>query len=157
MNHAEAVMRVNTPTVAFEVVDGETIVINFVSGAYHSLRGVASYAWQCIADVTTRHGLLVSMSALYEGDPDHMRDAMDTFVDELAAADLITFEPPGTPMVSDTRTPPNGREPFAPPLIETFGDMQDYLLMDPIHEVDSSGWPNALPGPGDGEHSQPSL
>ena len=155
MNHAEVVLRVNTPTVAFELVDDETIVINFVSGAYHSLRGVASEAWQCIANATTRDGLLTAMGARYEGDPDHIRNAMDAFVDELAAADLIAFGPPGATTVTAAPTPPNGREPFAPPLIETFGDMQDYLLMDPIHEVDSSGWPNALPDPGDGGRSQP--
>jgi hypothetical protein len=32
---------------------------------------------------------------------------------------------------------------FEPPILRTFEDMQDLLLLDPIHEVDEMGWPNA--------------
>jgi len=28
-----------------------------------------------------------------------------------------------------------------PPKIEIFSDMQDILLLDPVHDVDQSGWP----------------
>ena len=30
---------------------------------------------------------------------------------------------------------------FDPPRLEKYSDMQDYLLIDPIHEVDEPGWP----------------
>jgi len=32
--------------------------------------------------------------------------------------------------------------PFVAPVLERYEDMQDFLLVDPIHEVDDSGWPN---------------
>ena len=31
--------------------------------------------------------------------------------------------------------------PFEPPRLERYTDMKDYFLLDPIHEVDSAGWP----------------
>jgi hypothetical protein len=33
-------------------------------------------------------------------------------------------------------------ETMQPPVLEPFGDMQDLLLLDPVHEVDEdAGWP----------------
>jgi hypothetical protein len=32
------------------------------------------------------------------------------------------------------------------PLIEKFTDMEDLLLLDPVHDVDARGWPHAAPG-----------
>ena len=34
---------------------------------------------------------------------------------------------------------------FAQPQFEKFTDMQGFLLLDPIHETDSSGWPYRNP------------
>lgn len=142
----------NAPKVAAELIDDETIVINFETGAYHSLRGVASHAWSILATTVTLETLVAGISAYYDGDEDHIRDALQNFVDELAAAGLVVMdaaEPASQPV--QLPASPNGRPRFQPPVMETFADMQDYLLMDPIHEVDSTGWPNALPEGGNGQ------
>jgi len=35
---------------------------------------------------------------------------------------------------------------FAPPVLEVYTDMQDLLLLDPIHDVDETvGWPSPKP------------
>jgi hypothetical protein len=34
---------------------------------------------------------------------------------------------------------------FEPPLLEKFTDMEDLLLLDPVHEVDGRGWPHPAP------------
>ena len=34
---------------------------------------------------------------------------------------------------------------FEKPVLQKYSDMQDLLLLDPIHEVDEAGWPHALP------------
>ena len=34
------------------------------------------------------------------------------------------------------------KRPYVPPQIERFTDMQELLLLDPIHEVDDTGWPH---------------
>lgn len=146
MSRSQTPIRVNAPAVAFEIIEDEAIVINFESGAYHSLRGVALRVWQQIAATTSAERLAAAMMAHYEGDPDEIRRSLDSFVGELESSDLITFDPSAT-IGSGPSGRPNGRVPFAPPVIETFGDMQDYLLMDPVHEVDATGWPNALPTP----------
>ena len=49
---------------------------------------------------------------------------------------------------SDAPPPPDAvkspsipRAPFHPPVLNVFSDMQDLLLLDPIHDVDATGWP----------------
>jgi hypothetical protein len=34
---------------------------------------------------------------------------------------------------------------FQPPTLESYNDMQDLLLLDPIHDVDDMGWPQKAP------------
>jgi hypothetical protein len=35
------------------------------------------------------------------------------------------------------------KAPFAEPALEKHTDMQDLILLDPVHEVDARGWPHA--------------
>ena len=38
---------------------------------------------------------------------------------------------------------PKGKPAFVEPTITGFNDMQELLLLDPIHDVDETGWPSA--------------
>ena len=35
----------------------------------------------------------------------------------------------------------DGKAAFEAPRLERYTDMKDYFLLDPIHEVDTAGWP----------------
>jgi hypothetical protein len=35
---------------------------------------------------------------------------------------------------------------FVPPVLERYDDMEDLLLLDPVHDVDAQGWPQPAPG-----------
>jgi len=146
MDDPQSLIRVRTPTVAYEFVDDEAIIINFETGVYHSLRGVGMAAWEHIAKTTTRAGLLAAMISRYDGEPDDIDASITALLGDLVAADLVELAQ-ATGLEADITPSDDGRLPFEPPVLETFGDMADYLLMDPIHEVDASGWPNKLPTP----------
>jgi len=36
---------------------------------------------------------------------------------------------------------PRAKEPFERPVLEKFTDVQELLALDPVHDVDGSGWP----------------
>jgi hypothetical protein len=40
---------------------------------------------------------------------------------------------------------PIGTAEFHAPVLQVYSDMQDLLLLDPIHEVDATGWPMPAP------------
>jgi hypothetical protein len=42
----------------------------------------------------------------------------------------------------------NGRIPFQAPALEKHSDMQDLILLDPVHEVGPRGWPHAADSEG---------
>jgi len=33
------------------------------------------------------------------------------------------------------------RQPFSAPVLNAYTDMEELLLLDPIHDVDQAGWP----------------
>lgn len=41
-------LRINTPTVVGQVIDGEAVVINLQNGAYYSLVGSAAAIWEAL-------------------------------------------------------------------------------------------------------------
>ena len=83
---------------------------------------------------------LVSWSgAIYDGydeDPDGHQVARENGV---SASDV----PPDA--VPPAAEPSATRRAFAEPRVETFSDLQDLFLVDPIHDVDEAGWPHAKP------------
>ena len=71
---------------------------------------------------------------------------------ELEAEDLIlvlpeTAAPNAAHETLAATEPIDSRLPFVNPTLTKFTDMQDLLLLDPIHEVDEMGWPHPKPAP----------
>jgi hypothetical protein len=140
--------RVNSPTIAHESIDGETMVIDFETGTYHNLQGSATVVWEQIIEGATLDDIVAAVARAYRGDPAEIRAAVTDFVDELLRENLIIADAgtapgpiaaPGTMPQADA--PPADQPAFAAPKLITFTDMQDFLLADPIHEYDEAGFP----------------
>lgn len=130
--------RLNTPKVIFEAFEDEVLLIDFDSGRYFSMRGSAFDIWKMIqggcgiAEITERlsqhHGapLHIVQPAVYE----HVRRMID---------EKLIVESTEPASCSEYVIATSGV--FAAPVMEMFTDMQELLLLDPIHEVDQTGWP----------------
>ena len=76
--------------------------------------------------------------------------ALRAFVDELEREDLLVRTDQAAPSAVSAPTPVasgDERPAFVAPVISKFTDMEDLLLLDPIHEVDEMGWPHRKPEP----------
>jgi len=134
--------RVNAPEVINEVIDGEAVIINLATGDYFSLRGTGSYVWQGLdagADTAAIVGAFVDAGV---GEPAQVGPAVLGLVEQLEAEGLIVALADGGPPPTLPR--PEGST-FEPPALEKFTDMEDLILLDPVHEVDERGWPHATP------------
>lgn len=168
-NYLNMSYRINTPHVAHETIDGETIIIDFESGAYYSLQNVAHFIWQKIDAGDGVESIVAQVGACYRGERSQMEAAVRSFIEELAqnaliVADARAVDPQavqaregdaqsvsavdgsmaeGTIMEGTSHAAAGhaAAEPFEPPVLEQYTDMQDLLLLDPIHEVDEQGWP----------------
>lgn len=143
--------RVNSPNVIQETIDGEVIVVNLDNGNYYSLDNVGATIWSLIESGAAVSEVVDGITQRYEGNHIDVEDAVHQFVAELQREALIVpdgaKEPEGVKGLD--RQVETGADPerlrFEVPILHTYTDMQDLLLLDPIHEVDETGWPNVNP------------
>lgn len=145
--------RINTPTVTHETIDGEAVIINLDSGNYYSLVEVGSFIWGLIdkgasADELQNHILLT-----YHGDVTDVDRGVQELLAQLQQENLIVpvDEAPAAEFTQLNQPLPsqnNHEKPlFSVPSLNKYSDMQELLLLDPIHDVDDAGWPKPNPDP----------
>jgi hypothetical protein len=138
----------NTPALTSETFDDEVVIVNFGSGKYHSLQGSGRRIWEWLGSGPTLDAVVDRGIASFEGDPGSIGQSIRAFIEMLTQEGLVVPVPDGAPEGVPSGEP-SPREPFAAPALNTFSDMQELLLLDPIHEVDEAGWPVARQTTGD--------
>lgn len=127
--------RVAAPQVVGDVVDGEAIVVDLGSGRYHRLVGAGALVWQAVAEGRTPPttgpvgGLVAALleAGLIVPESDAGDRAVVAGAADAGAADWPAIEDDGRLA------------------LESFDDLADMLLLDPIHEVDpDAGWPTPV-------------
>jgi Coenzyme PQQ synthesis protein D (PqqD) len=136
--------RVNSPNVIHETIEGEVILIDLKTGTYYSLRDAGAAVWQAIEQGAGEDGITAELRSRYDASDEQIRDAVRRLLAELEREGLIRADegeaaPAATPSASDNGT---ARLPFAAPALEKHTDMQDLILLDPVHEVGAEGWPH---------------
>lgn len=148
-------LRVNHPTVVAEVVEGEVILINLETGNYYSLGGSGAVVWELVDTGRDREQLLAAAEARFEGERAAIRESVGGLLDQLVAEDLVVADEaePGTapaatngaaPAAADGAAPE--RVAFEPPVLGKYTDMQEFILLDPIHDIAEAGWPQPAQG-----------
>jgi|RhiMetdeSRZDD1v2_1073273.scaffolds.fasta_scaffold05486_6 coenzyme PQQ synthesis protein D (PqqD) len=138
---------VSSPQVIHETIDGEVIVINLGTGSYYSLRDSAAEIWGLIQRPggVQATALVDALAARFDAPPDQLEAVVRPFLATLAEEELVApTTGAGEPVAATARWASGGDERklvFVPPSLEKFTDMQDLVLLDPVHEVDETGWP----------------
>jgi hypothetical protein len=144
-----AQLAVNLPTVVYETIEDETIVINMRTGTYYSLRDSGSELWSQIELGIDRPRLVAYALGRWEGEPDEIEAGVAGLVDDLLSEGLVAEidgesgeAAQAVPAVPEAAA----RGSFAAPVLERFTDMQEFMLVDPLHDVDAdAGWPHVQP------------
>lgn len=131
--------RINPRRVIHEMVDGEVIVIQLETGCYYSIGGLGADAWPLLVAGWSPAEVARGLSSEHELAADQLRELVGELVAERVFVPLPKGEEPAA--AAAPSAPRTGG--FEPPRLEKYSDMQDYLLIDPIHEVDEPGWPAA--------------
>lgn len=143
--------RVNGPRVIQEGFDNEIIVVNLDSGRYYCLQDTGAEVWTLLVQGRREADVLGWLTRRYEGDRDAMAAAVASLCDQLCAEALLVVDEQSPAAAAFKAAPDAASEndavvsprPFVTPALQVFTDMQDLLLLDPIHEVDPAGWPMA--------------
>lgn len=126
------------PEIASEIFDGELVIANYKLGVYYSVSVEGSWIWQGLA-----HGLTVSqiaqwLAGRFGDQASELPALVENFVGKLLAEGLVLEASKrdnllGLPVLTGGV--------FTEPTIERFDDLQELLLLDPVHDVDHTGWP----------------
>jgi len=144
MERVGEALTVNAPHVVHETIDGEAILIHLVTGTYYSLDGTGAELWGALTAGADQDLLLAAARERYDGDPDEVTDAVSELARQLLGDGLLVES---EPRQIEGPLFPAGRVQFATPVLHTYTDMQEFMLVDPLHEVDeAAGWPHAKTG-----------
>jgi hypothetical protein len=129
-----------SPEIVHETVDGEVIAIDLVSGSYYSLAGSGPAVWELLGSGASEADIRAALAGRFDADEETIASAVSTLLGELRESGLIVNdEQPGEVVATTGGAGTKG--PFEAPRLERYTDMKDYFLLDPIHEVDTAGWP----------------
>lgn len=139
------------PSTVHERFGDETVILNLDSGSYYSVEGSGTAIWSLVSGGASEAAILERMRADYAGNGDEIASATTKFLDQLVAESLVQ---PDTAVDGGDGEPasaaagaPNPANAFSSPVLQKYTDMEEMLLLDPIHEVDEQGWPSARRAP----------
>ena len=130
-------LEIATPQCSAEDFDGEIVAINLETGIYFSMRETGAAIWH---DLVAGHSI-ESLVAL-AGANASLAAGIESFIADLQDKGLLRSAATSPQAAAPMRTVLTGET--SAPTLESFGDMQSLLLLDPVHEVDEEmGWPKA--------------
>ncbi len=123
----ENTYQINAPDVIFDVFDEEAVVMNLGTGFYYSLSKSATEIWNFFVTPNALNESSLAILSLH-------RDFIDFLIDQ----NLIL------PVHVETKSIDEMVFTNGPVNITKFEDMQDLLLLDPVHDIALSNdvWPN---------------
>lgn len=137
-----ASFRVNEPNVVYETFGEEVVLVNLETGKYYSISGTGPTIWSDLAKGLDLEQVVAHMQGLYAGEDAVIAGAVDEFAGRLVNEQLLVpSNGQGASSVTEIVAVANMKPTFVSPVIENYDDMQDLLVLDPIHDVDASGWP----------------
>ena len=138
-------LRINAPSVVGEIIAGEAVIMDLASGHYFSTQGTGAEIWSGIEAGLGRSGIAAMLAGLYQCDRSELELPVNAFVAELLERRLITEgERQDGAAAAPVRPPLSNGQPrpvFVAPVLHAYSDMEDLLLLDPIHDVGDMGWP----------------
>jgi hypothetical protein len=136
--------RIPPNRVSHERLGDEVIIINLEKGAYYSGSGSAADLWTLLAAGASLDQLIDLLSRQYGLSAPEIRGDVERCIQSLIAADII--EPAGDGLSSAILVLPEAEERrWQAPGFDEYTDMWDLIKLDPIHDVDETGWPHAAP------------
>ncbi len=129
----------SVPDTASEVFDGEVVIAHYGSGLYFSISEGGTPIWLGLRAQLSVAEVVDWLVERYAAAADAIPTQVAAFVAQLCEAGLlIETAAPEQPGAVPAVTLDAWREPG----LDRFDDLQELLLLDPVHDVTEAGWPN---------------
>lgn len=134
--------RINSPSVIFETMDNEVIIINLDVGYYYSLHGLGANIWTLIDQHVPLEKINSAIATHFQQSLEDVASCIKPFFDKLLKENLIAPQEQSEISNIDYLNEFHPNTIYEIPVLKKYDDMQNLLFLDPIHEVDEQGWPN---------------
>lgn len=124
-------LRPRSKKLAVDKFPGEVIIVDFETGTYYSLQKGASIIWELLEEGISENEVM----NVFDSATSEQQERIRTFLSDLLEFNLLEKVSPKTP-----KTHPQKK--YEEIVIEKYTDMEDLIMLDPIHEVDERGWPH---------------
>lgn len=137
--------RVNGPNLVSEIIDGEAVIVNLEKGSYYSLAREGADIWSALKDGASEREIVESLLERYNSERTNIESALADLVGQLEKEGVIVEETGESENghAIGAGSPSAERPVFERPVLHKYTDMEAILMLDPIHEVDETGWPSA--------------
>jgi len=141
----DSVFKVNRPNIVYELIEGEVVIVNLMKGDYYSLVKAGAVIWEDLAGGMGVDLIARDIASRYDASDEEAVKATRDLIRQLENEGLVMLSA-DLPAVMAYKVKPAERSKFEKPVLQKYTDMEDILLLDPIHDVDESGWPNKAKG-----------
>ncbi len=124
--------------ISARLFDDEVVVANFGSGIYYSLLGSAAEVWAGLMAGIAVPDIAAKLSSRAKSAGPPFNASIVALVEKLHQEGLIRPVAAGPTAAWQPEVPQGG---WLAPELERFTDMQDLLLLDPVHDTSEAGWP----------------
>jgi hypothetical protein len=139
--------RVNEPDVIHQLIDREVVIVDLRNGSYYSVSESGGTAWLAFgSDGASFDDVATLLTTLYAIPADVAARDLRAFINELTTRDLLVSCPLSQGAI-DAAPPATPTATYSPPALQSYNDLQELFLLDPVHEVDAAaGWPHVATG-----------
>jgi len=143
--------RINEPSVIYQTFEQEVVAVHLNTGSYHTLPGIAGEAFLLLGPAgSSAQEAALKLAARYHATPRLIEQDLDIFITELLEQKMIVAIDAPTGYAAnagpeDLTAPLPQLAPYTAPRLESFSDLEGLVLIDPVHDVDTAGWPKVAP------------
>jgi hypothetical protein len=124
------------PRLAADLFDGEYIIANLDTGLYYSVQGIAVSLLNALP--FQDYGQIAKeLAAAFPENSTIIDQELNLLLNELLEEEIIKKDDSVSEIASQALIFPNE---YIPSRLNRYADMQDLLMLDPIHDVDEEGW-----------------
>ena len=123
-----------------EIIDGEAVILDLRCGRYYTTELVGAEVWRAATEGVPC-GDIVSSCRDHFPDQSEIESDVHALLEGLVAAGLLERQDESIPSEQSALTWPNT---YTAPDLKCYDDLADMMALDPVHDVDATGWPTPL-------------